>query len=69
MTVRNFGFALVLFVIAGLVASAPTVAHGDMFITEWMYNGNEFVEFTNLGTEPIDMTGWSFDDSSQERLI
>ncbi len=32
-------------------------------ITEWMYNGSEFVEFTNVGTTDIDMTGWSFSDS------
>lgn len=35
-------------------------------ITEFIYSGanGEFIEFTNLGTTPIDMTGWSFDDSS-----
>jgi hypothetical protein len=33
-------------------------------ITEWMYQGTsgEFVEFTNLSSAPIDLTGWSFDD-------
>ncbi|NJN88777.1 MAG: DUF3616 domain-containing protein, partial [Leptolyngbyaceae cyanobacterium SL_7_1] len=38
-----------------------------MQITEYMYSGapGEFVEFTNVGTDPIDMTGWSFDDSSR----
>lgn len=38
-----------------------------MQITEYMYSGapGEFVEFTNVGTTPIDMTGWSFDDSSR----
>jgi hypothetical protein len=37
---------------------------GGMRITEWMYSGasGEFVEFTNLSGEPIDMTGWSYDD-------
>jgi predicted extracellular nuclease len=39
-------------------------------ITEWMYQGGgdtarEFVEFTNLTTAAIDMTGWSFDDDSR----
>jgi len=36
-----------------------------MRITEWMYQGNsgEFVEFTNLSDNAIDMTGWSFDDN------
>lgn len=35
-------------------------------ITEWMYNGpgGEFVELTNVGSEPVDMTGWSYDDDS-----
>ncbi len=39
----------------------------DMRITEWMYSGGngEFVEFTNVGNTPIDMTGWSFDDNSR----
>lgn len=40
-------------------------------ITEWMYRGagggdREFIEFTNLGSTPVDMTGWSFDDNSRE---
>jgi len=37
---------------------------GGMRITEWMYSGTsgEFVEFTNMSADPIDMTGWSFDD-------
>jgi hypothetical protein len=35
-------------------------------ITEWMYSGAsaEFVELTNVGGSPIDMTGWSYDDDS-----
>jgi hypothetical protein len=38
--------------------------HSGMRITEWMYQGasGEFVEFTNTSGDPIDMTGWSFDD-------
>jgi predicted extracellular nuclease len=46
-------------------------ARAQIRITEWMYNGGmgsgvgEFVEFTNIGTSSIDMTGWSFDDSSR----
>ncbi len=37
-----------------------------MRITEWMYSGasGEFIEFTNMGTSPVDMTGWSFDDDN-----
>lgn len=35
-------------------------------ITEYMYDGpdGEFVEFTNVGDSPADMSGWSFDDDS-----
>lgn len=52
--------------IAGAVA-ASGVASAQMRITEYMYSGasEEFVEFTNIGSEPIDMTGWSYDDDSQ----
>jgi predicted extracellular nuclease len=35
-----------------------------MRITEWAYSAasGEFIEFTNMAADPIDMTGWSFDD-------
>ncbi len=35
-------------------------------ISEWMYAGvsGEFIEFTNMSTAPIDMTGWSVDDNN-----
>lgn len=35
-------------------------------ISEWMYSGlgGEFIEFTNVGEEAIDVTGWSVDDSN-----
>jgi hypothetical protein len=38
-----------------------------MRITEYMYGGadGEFVELTNVGNAPVDMTGWSFDDDSE----
>ncbi len=40
-----------------------------MRITEWMYSpvgtAGEFVEFTNIGATPVDMTGWSYDDDSR----
>jgi hypothetical protein len=44
----------------------PAVGQG-ITITEWMYSGDsgEFVELTNTGDEPIDMAGWSFDDSGR----
>jgi predicted extracellular nuclease len=54
--------------VLGLLAAVPMASAG-MFITEWMYDGNaagqEFIEFTNVGAVPIDMTGWSFDDDSR----
>lgn len=45
-----------LFIISSLNA--------QMRITEYQYNGSEFVELTNIGGAPVDMTGWSFDDIS-----
>jgi len=54
---------------AALALATASAAHGSMFITEYMYNGNgagsigEFVEFTNAGSTPVDMTGWGFDDN------
>lgn len=44
---------------------------GAIRITEYMYNGKgkgnigEFVEFTNVGGTPVNMTGWSFDDKTR----
>jgi hypothetical protein len=42
-------------------------ADAEMRITEYMYGGanGEFIEFTNVGTSPVDMTGYSFDDDSE----
>jgi hypothetical protein len=39
-------------------------ATGGMRITEWMYSGlgGEFIEFTNISGQPIDMTGWAYND-------
>lgn len=47
--------------------SLATAAHaaGSVAITEWMYNGSEFIEFTNLSGAAVDLTGWSFDDDSR----
>jgi len=65
------------FVHAMLGASAILAASGtaladtvpDIRITEFMYKSEgspgEFVEFTNLGTTAVDMTGWSEDDSTR----
>jgi predicted extracellular nuclease len=42
-----------------------SVAQAGMEITEWMYSGanGEFIEFTNVGSSNVDMTGWSFQDN------
>lgn len=50
-----------------LIALALT-AQAQIRITEFAHNmgtTQEFVEFTNIGGSAIDMTGWSYDDSSQ----
>ncbi len=51
----------------GVVMSLTLAASGDIVISEWMYSGTngEFIEFTNTGPASVDMSGWSFDDSSQ----
>ena len=48
---------------AALLPFTPVA--GAVVITEWMYQGanGEFVEFTNTGTTPVDLAGWSFDAS------
>lgn len=55
--------------LAPLTLLAATPAFANIQITEWMYNGNgptgEYVEFTNLGSTPVDFSGWSFDDDSR----
>jgi predicted extracellular nuclease len=64
-SVRSFLFAGA---VLSSIAFAP-LASAEVYITEWMYNGNgetgEYIEFTNLGSTAIDFTGWSFDDNSR----
>lgn len=50
---------------AALSLGASAHAAGSVAITEWMYNGSEFIEFTNLSGAAVDLTGWSFDDDSR----
>lgn len=59
----SFRFALSIALVP--VFSVPAVAAGKIRITEFMHagNGGEFVELTNVGDAPVDMTGFSFDDS------
>lgn len=51
----------------GLLCAAASSASAQVRITEYMYAGagGEFVEFTNVGGAPVDMTGWSYDDDSR----
>lgn len=53
--------------VASLLLTSVAAAQGRIVITEVMYKGpgGEFVEFTNLGNAVVDMTGWSYDDSSR----
>jgi predicted extracellular nuclease len=55
------------FALAALAALAVGGAHatGNIQITEWMYTGSEFIEFTNVGTSAVDFNGWSYDDNSR----
>ncbi len=55
-------------VAVGIAALAlASAASAQVRITEWMYSGaeGEYIEFTNIGAAPVDMTGWSFDDDSR----
>jgi hypothetical protein len=53
-----------LAILAALAALAGP-ATAQIRVTEWQYDGDEYVELTNVGTAPVDMTGWSFDDDSR----
>ncbi len=55
-----FGLSLAIFGSTGTASAA-----GLMRITEWMYSGDEFIEFSNVGDASIDLTGWSYDDDSR----
>lgn len=63
--IRRLPIALAALTAVLLLAGRP--AHAAMRFTEWLYSGNdgEFMELTNVGGLPIDMTGWSYDDNSR----
>lgn len=44
-----------------------TAAQAQIRITEWSYQGadGEYIEITNIGTSPVNLAGWSFDDNSR----
>ena len=60
---KRFACRVPIFLILTALFLAPAT-QAQMRITEYLYSGanGEFVEFTNVGSTPIDMTGWSFDD-------
>lgn len=60
MQTRIAGIAVLAMALAGSTAKGVGIQ-----ITEWMYNGSEFVELTNTSASAIDMTGWSFDDNTR----
>jgi hypothetical protein len=49
------------------VLVSANAAQASLRITEWMYSGSngEFVEFTNVGVSPVNLTGWYYTDSDQ----
>jgi hypothetical protein len=57
MSLRNGCIAVLL------LTALP--AQAQVRITEYMYSGEEFIELSNLGANPVDFTGWSFDDNSR----
>lgn len=52
---------------AGVLGLTTAGASAQIRITEWTYQGvnGEWIELTNVGAAPIDMTGWSYDDDSR----
>ncbi len=50
---------------------AASAAQANVQITEWMYSGpgGEFIEFTNLGSTPVDFSGWVYDDDSRVNSV
>jgi hypothetical protein len=49
----------------GIALAGSAHAASGVRISEWMYNGSEYIELTNFGPSPVDFTGWSFDDDSR----
>jgi predicted extracellular nuclease len=54
-----------------LCLTACGAAQAQVQITEWMYSGpgGEFIEFTNLGTTPVNFAGWVYDDDSRFNTV
>src|SRR5262245_43705349 len=61
------------FCLITMLSLCASPAFGGLIISEYMYQGagvvpinqgGEFIELTNYGATPLDMTGYSFDDDS-----
>jgi len=69
-TVAAVAAVVVISISTARSASAELITGETIAITEWMYSPSvgpaEYVEFTNVGTRPIDMTGWSEDDATEK---
>jgi hypothetical protein len=61
----RMGMQSMLYILAVLISVSPLTL-GQMGITEWMYSGTDggFIEFTNIGSEAVDLSGWNFCDNS-----
>ena len=63
----------ILALATALALAAPAMA--QVQITEWMYSGNdnnvsgEYIEFTNLGTNAVNFSGWVYDDDSRSSTV
>jgi len=52
-------------ILAVAILLQAAAAKAELLITEWQYNGSEYIEFTNMSAAPLDTAGWSFDDDSR----
>ncbi|HSB96090.1 MAG TPA: lamin tail domain-containing protein [Spongiibacteraceae bacterium] len=65
---KSLAAAIIAATFFGPLLSSAEAATANVRITEWMYKNEgspgEFIEFTNLGSVAVDLTGWSYADSS-----
>ena len=53
----------------GVTAAPAQAAETDIVVNEVESNGDatDWVEFTNIGAEPVDISGWTFRDNDDTR--
>ncbi len=56
------------FIRAALAVALTASAAAQISVTEFMYSGldGEFIELTNVSASPVDLTGWSLDDQTND---